>query len=245
MSGTYTTITVELKYTPQGTEGQDLGEVTGDSTYNGWTILYDNLDGTVEAVSPTVIGDDLTLGYNDSTIDWDDETVKEEADLDGDSTLTNVEKSIYSYNHAIETLNNYAKEQVTTLNSSIEAESVRSVGSNSSDPYNDDSPMYIPSESWADEYNGVVKSGDTNYEQDVIRMSYYGVTNIESTYWLASRTIDGSIYSRGPKWELHILNVDSDGYLGSNYLSYVDSTRYSYAFYCSYGVRPVIKVKID
>ncbi len=243
---TWTTISVELKYTPQGKEGQDLGEVTGDDTYDDWTIIYDNLDGTVEAVSPTTVGS-LTLGYTDSTVDWEDEAVKAEANLDGDESLSNVEKAIYSYNHAIETINDYVKEQVTTLNIGIDEENVRSVGSNPSAPYSENTTMYTSSrlESWYSTYNGVGKSGDANYEQDLIRMSYYGVADINDSYWLASRFVgesSGRVY-------FYVGTVNSNGNYGSDHLWYVVSSSNAYggpnSSKGSYSVRPVIKVTIE
>src|SRR5699024_8083217 len=97
----------------------------------------------IEIVAPTVVGADLTLGYGDNTIDWEDEDIIEVADLDDDNSLTNAEKSIYSYNNAVKTINDYCKEQVKNTN--ILKENIRSVGSNPSDPYSENTILYTSS----------------------------------------------------------------------------------------------------
>ena len=111
------TESIEEIYIPQGNEGEDLGELTGISEYNGWKILYDYGNGTVEAVAPKVMGD-LTLGYKD-------ETAQTPGDIDEDGTSnSSIDKAIYSYNNAITRINEYCK----NLEDLPTNEGVRSVG---------------------------------------------------------------------------------------------------------------------
>lgn len=175
------TKSVSLCYTPTGLEGQT-------KIYNGqkWTILYDNGE-TVEMVSNTTMGS-LTLG-------------EEDAEAQGNNAF---EKAVYSYNNAVARLNKYCRDLIGTTDKNIK--SVRSVGSNPNNPTNDDTKMYI-SERLASldfvynnnnlqipvEVNGLGKGTDINYEQDIIRMSYWRVTKSsdEECYWLASREVTG------------------------------------------------------
>ena len=207
-------------FTSRGNEGKDLGEITGEDKYNGWTILYDNKDGTVEAVSPEVLGS-LTLGYQDET-----------AISAGDQ---NIDKAIYSYNNAIDRLNIYSEEQTTDeIKSDSKVKNIRSIGSNPYNPYEDTNDYY----ELEGEYNKIGKVGDENYEQDLIRMIYYGAVNAgQAQYWMASRLAspygsDGSI-------------VFAIRYYSSEAISsYTLWNTKGEAQNNSYGVRPVIKVEI-
>ncbi len=135
----------------------------GKETADGWTILYDN-GATVEAVSPNAMGE-LRLGYSEKA-------------------TTSEQKStevIESYNNAISRINDYCK----SLNDLLEHSKVRSVGGSSetNEYYNK-----IPSDWQTSTYNGDVKSGDMLlYEQDIVRMSYWGKNNVGGRYWVASR----------------------------------------------------------
>ena len=42
---------------------------------------------------------------------------------------------------------------------------------------------------WNSKYNEVGLNGDTNYEQDLVRMAYWKVHNVQEPYWIASRSI--------------------------------------------------------
>ena len=233
------TESVEKIYTPQGKEGEDLGVLTENDEYNGWKIIYDDLDGTVEAVAPTVVGEELTLGYDDTTINWEDETVIAEVDMDKNGTLEDIEKSIYSYNNAIKIINDYAKEQVT--NPDIPKENIRSVGSSRENPYSENTTPYISDNlaNWNSKYSEAGKGEDNNYEQDLIRMSYHGVVQEKNTnsYWLASRIITEEINSVN----FYIRCINSDRDLGG-YLWNVNSNGRISTITISRGVRPVIKV---
>lgn len=187
----FMTKSVEYKYTQTGREGQKYAyDIDGDGKEEECTVLYDYGEGKgIEIVAPTVIGSGLTLGYNDSTINWNDQIVIEKADIDKNGTLENIEKTIYSYNNAIKTINDYAKDQVK--NENIPKENIRSVGSNPTNPYSENIDVYTSDNlaKWNAKYNGVVKKGDMNYEEDLIRMIYHEVATIRDTYCLTSRFV--------------------------------------------------------
>ena len=176
------TKTVRRVYTQSGREGETV-------TYNGieYTILYDNGD-TVQMVINSTIGQ-LALGYIDTNTTGND----------------NFEKTVYSYNNAITRLNNYC---ATLIELDDNITDVRSVGSN---PYNKNSEnkkIYSNNnlESVSYKYNGnivkvnnIAKSEDFNYEEDMVRMCYFGIltSSDEKQYWIASRRLfyEGDIYA--------------------------------------------------
>ncbi len=174
------TESLELKYTPKELEGANLGEISGDNKYNDWTILYNN-GNTLEAVGP-ISDEKLVLGYEDTTVNWENTDVIAEADIDGNKTLEDIEKAIYSYNHAIDTINNFCKEQVD--DNLLADDNVRSVGAKTDIT----EEKYIGKLSGSI-YKGKVKIGDTNFEDDLIRMAYHGVLDVKKYYWIASRYI--------------------------------------------------------
>lgn len=76
----------------------------------------------------------LTLGLNDSYINWNDKNVISNADLDNDGTLLDIEKTIYSYNNSIETLNGYCDSLIKNEDVRAASLGIRSVGSLPNDP---------------------------------------------------------------------------------------------------------------
>lgn len=137
----------------------------GQKTPEGWTILYDN-GATAEAVSPKAMGK-LTLGHAETT-------------TDSASQLT---EAIESYNNAIEIINQYCKSLKELPNNS----GVRSVGAENEKTENTYSSEKLSK--WNSQYNGVGLNGDMNYEQDFVRMAYWGVNNVGTIYWMASRIV--------------------------------------------------------
>ena len=90
---------VDFIYKRKGREGEIVKyDLNNDGTKEDCMVIYDNGD-NVEMISMDVMGS-LTLGTGD-----------EEAQ--GDSDL---DKAIYSYNHAIERINNYCSSLVTNNN---------------------------------------------------------------------------------------------------------------------------------
>ena len=214
---------VDIVYTPQGKEGEDLSTLTGEDKHSGWIILYDNRDkdGTVEAVSPKALGS-LTLGY------LDEEAISAEN--------KNIDRAIYSYNNAVDRLNQYCEEQVSDeIRNDSKVKGIRSIGG----PKEDTSDYY----QLEGIYNKRGKVGDNNYEQDLIRMSYFINDTDSSNVWMASRMIsqygDNGNIIFGIRW--YGYNAQTKVSSGSVETLWDTSGN---ANNCSYKVRPVIKVEI-
>ena len=213
----------ELVYEPSGREGQKITFSHDGATENEteWTILYDN-ETNVEIVCPSTLGSSLTLGSNDKNA----------------LGSTDIEKAVYSYNNAITRINTYAANLVTNTNKI----SVRNVGSNPNNPFTDNVGYYASEnlKTWNSSYNGVGKISDNNSEKDLIRMSYWGVSQSSDSadYFYASRTVidDG---------EDIMFNVDtSDGKspiwgIRNNGTILLQSAQNTYA------VRPIVKINMD
>ena len=189
----------------------------GKKTSDGWTILYDN-GATAEAVSPGTMGE-LRIGYAQTTTDQNKQLTE----------------SIQSYNNAITIINNYCK-SLEGLPNNI---GVRSVGARTETTESKYSSNNLSS--WNSKYNGIGLSGDMNYEQDLVRMTYWNVNNVGEIYWMASRIVlEGSdfvgffiSYVSGENGNIgfdngHIWDVQKSGVAkgGSN----------------SRGVRPIITI---
>lgn len=224
-----TTKGVNMVYEPKGREGQKI-EYSIDGTEANkkeWTILYDNGD-NIEIVSPESMGS-LTLGYED-------------AEATGNNDF---EKAVNSYNNAIDRINTYTRSLVTNTNKIA----VRSAGSNPESPNSRNTSKYTSAklEEWSKEtkyngtavnINGIGERSDNNYEQDLVRMSYYGIAGTGKEYWLASRFVES--YSDGVYFNVDTVfsgGTDSSFYLWSAN-SYGDTNTGSN----SYAVRPVVKI---
>ena len=153
----------------------------GTSNMTDWMVLYDN-GSTVDIVSVDTMGS-ITLGVNDP-----------QATNDRNEQNTNLGKAINSYNNAVDRLNNYCKSLITNPT----AQKVRCLGSKSD--YSSDTGKYYFSDTikgWNSTYNGVGKEGDSNADEDMIRLAFYGGTDEEplkyaktrEDYWLASRLV--------------------------------------------------------
>ena len=165
------------------------------------------------------------------------------------TNLTNLEKSIASYNKAIITLNNACDGLVNDNISYVS--SVRSVGSNptsknseNTTPYESDKleiwPLSTSSYSHlTGRLNGIGYSTDNNYEEDFDRMLVTGIamSENENSYWLASRVVYG--YSDDVHFRMRY--VDSDGSCSDTYLWRVSDDS---AYVSSDGnrVRPVVSL---
>ena len=206
LSMEYNTEKLSLVYIPKGNEGETTAE--------GWTILYDNGE-TVEAVSPTAIGE-LRLGYSETA----------------NTAETRLTEAIESYNTAIKTINDYCK----NLENLPENSGVRSVGAAEEKTKKKYSSPNL--KSWNSKYDNVGLIGDTYYEQDLVRMSYWGVAATGNEYWMASRRVgddSGRVY-------FDVYAVDADGMYYSSDLWYVASYGDAYGCYGAYPVRPIITV---
>lgn len=216
-------------------EGKDLGEITGDSQYNGWTILYDN-GSYVEAVSPSAMGN-LRIGFDHNLTD-------ENLQIDG---------AITAYDNAIETINNYCK----NLSNLPTNNGVRSVGAETDNTNTYCNLDPLTKKWWSEDMGFKIenrgKNKDDYYKQDVFRMIYYNIETSKENekYYIASRCVEDyedelymGIRTLREDWELKfelrntcIFSV-RNGY--SSPIIYSDEIDESEPV----GVRPIIKVEI-
>ena len=213
-----------IKYSYDGTKENE----------KDWIVLYkDETAKTAEILSPEAIGK-LKLG-------------KEDTEAQGSNDW---EKAVYSYNHAIERINNYTASLVTNPNKI----SVRSVGSNPSNPNYRNTTKYtsetiknwncsLGSNAGATKVtvNGIAQVGENNLEQDFVRMKALGVASTGEKYWLASRFVDAgsdnvyftvdAVYSGGSFDGCNLFDARSSGY--------------AYANSDECAVRPVVKISLN
>lgn len=248
-------------YEPE--EGTRVGKYVEDENGDTWRIIYDDSTHGLQMVSTNTFqynNSDFYLGYNDTLItDWTSiNTGTSEfklADLNGNKSLDdNLEKSIYSYNQAIETLNtaceNLFKENGNYTRPYIQ--DVRCVGSNSvfanknSENTTTATSAEIPlletlpknnASQAAGIVNGKGYGTDNNYETDFDRMVALGINGSDEDYWLASRVVyadSGYVY-------FDVRYVGSGGYYISGYLWYVSESG-ALGNYSSNALRPVVSL---
>ena len=221
-----------IKYSYDGTKDNE----------KDWVVLYkDETAKTAEILSPETIGT-LKLG-------------REDAEAQGSN---NWEKAVYSYNHAIERLNNYASSLVTNTNKI----SVRSVGSNSTNPNYRNTTKYTSKtiKNWNcaidGKYNsstgkfeggtpvtvnGIGEVGENNCEQDLVRMSALGVASTGNEYWLASRYVGAD----SDRVNFSVGTLNSDGGFNGRDLFYADSGDHADSKGYEKAVRPVVKISLN
>ncbi len=225
---TYNIQKLELIYETQGNEGKDLGEITGDTQYEGWTIIYDN-GTTYEAVSSTTIGNvgigsgsssDAIDHYNsaiyDIYLELAELALTEESDIPSSKAIRNVGQRL-SWN-----IGNLNEEEFLKL---------------------DPAKGYfteVPSE-WTtySEYNGKLKNADMEWENDLVRMYYWGISNVDEDYWIASRDIiigENNI-------AFYIYYFSSEGMLMLKPMCSVNSGALNAGSYSSNALRPIITVE--
>ena len=229
----YMTQNVNLIYKPSGEEGNTV-EYSYDGTEANkkqWTILYDN-GSNKEIVSPEVLGS-ITLGKDDPQACGAD----------------NIEKAIDSYNNALTRINNYTAGLVTNTNKLR----VRNAGSNPTNPTEETNQYYSSDElkQWNEAYNGRGKLGDTNYEQDFVRICYWGAQETDKSYWMSSRisniTVthhsDGSLPTRDITFAVQYMSGAPNVEIETLWSVY--DTGEVYTNSNTYGVRPIVKVSSD
>ncbi len=168
----------------------------------------------------------IYIGKNDNMVDWTNPSVISEANLfndtDGEDVLSDTEKYIYSYNHAIENFNKKLEDLLReyTNNENSDILDIRCVGSNPTNK-NSESQMAesallqrIPKSSNIGGYetgafNGKIRDKDNNYIYDDERMWLLGIRKAENNYeyWRASRS----------NWELEL---DNGGMADNQYFTW-------------------------
>lgn len=254
-------------YTTDGTYGvQFIAKIEEDSLvgqylrYDGmlWRVLYDDEINGLQVICDEAItdkqGNKIKLGYNDPTIDTSKIEHFEDFNTITDTTnRENLEKALYSYNNAIVTLNNAAKNAVTAAPGIIK--DVRSVGSVPNNKNSGATTKYNSQEllAWGTPtLNGKGFEADTNYVQDNERMILIGNANTTNNeyYWLASRKVffweNKSSYIDTFTYGMYIMRYDE--YMSGLYEAKLISAsiQYNYSAYGSYDqycIRPVITLE--
>ena len=213
-----------------------------DGTKETWIVLYDGTadhlnENEIEVISKDTMGN-LTLGV-------DDTEATKATDIDGNGTLEDIEKAIYSYNNAIDRINNYCASLIQ-----IDNLGVRSVGSKPSNPsYRTESTYAIKNlDSWSDKtawetYGILGEDSDTNYTEDWNQMNTIGIqlSGDSKIYWMASRNIFEE--STGVFFGVGYMN--EYGYVNPAYLWCVFPTGGSICYRNNTNnvVRPIIKLQ--
>ena len=212
-------------------EGDEIElDADKDGTKEKWIVLYKNTD-NIEVISKNTMGE-LTLGAKDT------EAQTKATDLDKSGTVENIEKAIYSYNNAIDRLNNYCASLIKIPN-----EGVRSVGTVPDNPsYRNESKPYeknLP-ENWTEDKTKLlqyVEARDENYDSDCTQMVNLRKNLVsDKEYWLGSRyeALDASVY-----FIVRYAGTSGDIYSGT--LGKVYSGGGTKTNSPAYAVRPVVK----
>ena len=231
----------EIIEPPKLPEGLEIGsefkmDADQDGTDEKWIVLYKTAN-EIEVISKNTMGN-LALGA------IDEEAIK---------NATDIEKAIYSYNNAIDRINNYCKDLIKIGNLGV-----RSVGSKPSDPsYKNTSKPYAIEhlDEWKNQtawktYGVLGEGADDNSDDDYTQMTAGMATDITKAadgkaYWLASRDVyerwddsssDGSV-------DFRVGYVDTSGGRGLSNLWFVISGGIAYARSPAYAVRPVVKLQ--
>lgn len=198
---------------PQNTEYQPGKEVTYNN--NKYIILYNNKT-TVQMVTKEPMGN-LELGRLDTAY---------------------YGRGIDSYNNAISRLNQYCESLINPDKNDNNIISVRSIGSNPQNMNSENSAVYTKN-GIDDRLNGVAKSTDYNYEDDLTIMSNLKIGGCLRDYWLASRVIKETQYGVS----FCIRTVNGQGVIGEKELfgTYLwTSVQWSTP---KAAVRPVVTIK--
>ena len=187
-----------------------INQITPYVEYNGNTyrVLYNNEQG-VELVSDDLVGS-VTLGSNDpaelaNTTEGQEYVARNNITLVGttstetpSSNTQYFNRSVWSYNNAIATLN-YEAEKYRVPGDGI-VDSARCVGSDPNNKFNKSTTTYSSSETWFAPYNNKYEqaeevenqnspqiTGTPNYISDKEQLVALNIWNINKSYWLASR----------------------------------------------------------
>lgn len=254
----------KLKIIPADTNIGKTALIEGEK----FIVLYDagEKGPNVQLVSANTLAHDLIyIGYEDNMVDWTASSVISEANIfndteAGENVLSNIEKTIYSYNHAIENLNKVLEADVAGI-TNTDLLDIRCVGTDPINKYNENSNMHdteftegMPANNnkYAQgAFNGKLKDGDTNYAEDMERMWLLGIKEAENEYdyWIASRICD---YETDQNTDQNLVKyIDYNIRHGQNTESSIlrlnsnSQTNGFYTFSQNRGLRPVITIKAD
>jgi len=180
---------------------------------------------------------DVTLGYDDPTVTADDFV------YNGSLTLNDkFKKAAASYNNAVDTLNNKAKEYMGTK--AIDARSVGSIATLGADGkfQGDTSGMFTGTETYLETYslNGIFKDTDTNYNEDRTRINSLEI-NATSDTWIASHFV----YSRSDATDFSVQFFNVHGNIAHPNLCSVGRSGVDFSYSESCGLRPVFLLPSD
>lgn len=238
---------IELIYEKQGREGEKISYDSNlDGTPEEWMILYQN-GNNIEIVSLSGMGE-LTLGYSDETA----KDLKE--DIDGNGSIDNKDKAIYSYNNAITRINSFCDSLVKNQNKL----SVRSFGSDPSNPNklndpNDESsgsmiPFYESTNIVniaGEKYNGIGKSGNEIYIEDLVRFIMLSDELPGGEYWIPCRYVYDSPLPSGCLFSVGLLKFFDPGYRYREMLILIYSNSLDGYDSGPHPVLPVVKLPSD
>ena len=164
---------------------------------------------TAEAVSPEAMGNGLRLGD------------------------TQIANAVESYNNAITIINDYCK-SLEGLPNNI---GVRSAGAGTEKTESNYSSNKLSD--WNSKYDGEGLDEDMNFEQDLVRMAFWGVHKVGEKYWIASRCVHD--YSDTVAFSVCFVH-NGDGGLSDLSLWNVKSSGQAEGFDRSCYVRPIITI---
>lgn len=248
-------------------EGQEiLLDTNLDGKEEIWIVLNKNED-NIEIISKYIMGE-LTLGYEDSYLDWDNKEIRKKAELDNNKRLSDIEKGIYSYNNAISTLNSYCNSLIKISNLGV-----RSVGGNSVNLKNDKRTYLLQNyERWEnkqiwEKYKKLIEQGEIcglyqefldnpetiYYNEDYKKMKQLNIIdgrknkNEGECYWLNVR-MTGEMWQDDENFGLVNFAVSrvftyTESEITGKSLIYIDSTGRIVSSIEKCGVRPIIKLK--
>ena len=176
-----------LKVNPEVTETKDKSPYVRYNGLNCRVLYNDEIHGiqivTVEAV------EEIGLGEVDENV--------EETDFEYNGTATIYDgflKAAASYNNAVNTLNNKAKNYMDNKGLAVDARSLGSVATLAENNkfQEDTAGMFYGEEEYMMTYNwnGKLKNADNNYEEDINQINVLDLNVAPYMYtWLASREI--------------------------------------------------------
>lgn len=168
----------EKIYEKQGREGDVIDyDSNGDNKMEEWIILTDR-DNKVEIVSASA----MKKSNNElAKVSIENTSIVATTDVDGNGEINNDgDRAILIYNDSIKIINDYCKEVVGIADKT----KIRSIGAAS-----EETGIPYSSEAFNASYKGsvAIKALDLHYEQDVVRLAYFGKLNVGEEYCIASR----------------------------------------------------------